>query len=264
MPRYNRRMKQPEMNILVPEKLHQIEKEMNVEVLWAVESGSRAWGFASDDSDFDVRFIYKRKASGYLKLNPDRDVIELPVDDIWDVSGWDLDKTLKLLSRSNPTLYEWMNSPIRYIETDFRQRLQPLLDLCFSEKKTLYHYLSTARSNLAHHLTGNPLKPKKYFYILRPLLACRWIMKEHTAPPVLFDELTRKVLPDEMRPVVEELLKLKISTPEKYEILPIKELDEYLHNEIRQINEYLSSLNEPEHPDWDRLNDFFLKETGMV
>lgn len=115
-------MTQDEMNLLVPEKLKEIEKEYNVTVLWAVESGSRAWGFASPDSDFDVRFIYKRNASDYLKLNPDRDVIELPIDDTWDVSGWDLDKTLKLLQKSNPTLYEWLQSPIAPITSSIKKK----------------------------------------------------------------------------------------------------------------------------------------------
>ena len=81
---------QEEMNRLVPEKLREIERDYHVEVLWAVESGSRAWGFASPDSDFDVRFLYKRPQEEYLKLNPPRDVIELPIDETWDVSGWDL------------------------------------------------------------------------------------------------------------------------------------------------------------------------------
>ena len=104
-------MTQQEMNILVPEKLREIENEYNVKVLMAVESGSRAWGFASPDSDFDVRFIYKRPRNEYLKLNQPRDVIEIPVDDIWDVNGWDLDKTLRLLYKSNPTLYVWISVP---------------------------------------------------------------------------------------------------------------------------------------------------------
>ena len=107
-------MTQQEMNIFVPEKLREIENEYNVKVLLAVESGSRAWGFASPDSDFDVRFIYKRPRNEYLKLDQPRDVIEIPIDDIWDVNGWDLDKTLRLLYKSNPTLYEWINSPICY------------------------------------------------------------------------------------------------------------------------------------------------------
>ena len=90
-------LSQEEMNRLVPEKLREIEKAYDITVLWAVESGSRAWGFASPDSDFDVRFIYRHNRDYYLKLEQGRDVIELPVDETWDVSGWDLDKTLKLL-----------------------------------------------------------------------------------------------------------------------------------------------------------------------
>ena len=256
-------MTQEEMNILVPQKLHEIVEKENIEVLWACESGSRAWGFASADSDFDVRFIYRRKPPYYMKLNPGRDVIELPVDDTWDVSGWDLDKTLKLLERANPTLYEWMNSPIVYIETDFRKRLQPLMRECFSEKRMLYHYVNTAKSNMKHHLASDHVVPKKYFYVLRPVLACRWIMKYHKAPPVLFETLLNEVLPEGLTVTVSKLLTLKISGPEKMTISPIEELSSFLTDEIRNIEAYLSAL--PENPDdhWDALNRFFLQETGL-
>ncbi|EID26118.1 nucleotidyltransferase domain protein [Streptococcus oralis SK1074] len=126
---------QEEVNVLVPEKLAEIERDYDVTVLWAIESGSRAWGFESPDSDFDVRFIYRQKQDFYLRLNDQRDVIELPIDDTWDVSGWDLDKTLKLLYKSNPTLFEWLQSPIVYQQTDFIERLRPLANQYFSEKK---------------------------------------------------------------------------------------------------------------------------------
>lgn len=253
-------MKQSEMNILVPKKLFEIEKQFNVKVLWAVESGSRAWGFASEDSDFDVRFIYKRKPTEYLKLNPDRDVIEMPVDNVWDVNGWDLDKTLKLLNKSNPTLYEWLNSPISYIDSDFKEKLQPLMDLCFSERKMLYHYLGTAKKDAARYLSSELIKPKKYFYALRPILACRWILTYNSAPPVLFRELSQAVLPEYMTPVVDKLLDLKINMPEVSEIRPIRELDDYLNCEIQKIDEILNSMVESECSRWDLLNDFFIKE----
>ena len=166
---------QEEMNVLVPEKLAEIERDYDVTVLWAIESGSRAWGFESPDSDFDVRFIYKHKRDFYLRLNERRDVIELPIDDTWDVSGWDLDKTLKLLYKSNPTLFEWLQSPIVYQQTDFIERIRPLANQYFSEKKMLYHYLNTARTQMNKYLSGDKVEPKKYFYALRPILACRWI-----------------------------------------------------------------------------------------
>ena len=112
------------MEKLICSKLHEIEKENNVKILLAVESGSRAWGFASPDSDYDVRFIYVRPKEDYLRLENVRDVIELPIDDVLDINGWDLQKTLRLLYKSNPTLFEWFSSPIVYLETDFADRFR--------------------------------------------------------------------------------------------------------------------------------------------
>ena len=138
---------QEEMNVLVPEKLAEIERDFDVTVLWAIESGSRAWGFESPDSDFDVRFVYKHKQDFYLSLNDHRDVIELPIDDTWDVSGWDLDKTLKLLYKSNPTLFEWLQSPIVYQQTDFIEHIRPLATQYFSEKKNAVPLLEHCKNS---------------------------------------------------------------------------------------------------------------------
>lgn len=254
-------LSQEEMNVLVPEKLREIEKEYGIEILWAIESGSRAWGFASTDSDFDVRFIYKRTPENYLKLNTDRDVIEIPIDETWDVSGWDLDKTLKLLYKSNPTLFEWINSPIIYKETDFINRFRNLSNNYFSEKKMVYHYLNTAKKHVKQYLSGEEVKPKKYFYALRPLLACLWIKEYHTVPPILFNELVETVLPKEMKVYVDELLNIKLNSPEDELIAPIKEINEYLEKTIAGIEVYASLIKE-ETKDWDSLNNFFIEEIG--
>lgn len=152
---------QNEMMTLVPQKLWEIEAKYDVEVLWAIESGSRAWGFESPDSDFDVRFIYKHKPGFYLALDKGRDVIELPIDETWDVSGWDLDKTLKLLFKSNPTLCEWLQSPIVYHQTDFIERIRQHAQTYFSEKKMLHHYLNTAKGQMQKYLLSEQVKPKK-------------------------------------------------------------------------------------------------------
>lgn len=253
-------MTQEEMNRLVPEKLREIEDMYDVTVLWAIESGSRAWGFASPDSDFDVRFIYKRKPESYLKLNPDRDVIELPIDDAWDVSGWDLDKTLKLLQKSNPTLYEWLRSPIKYKDTDFARRIAPLMEDCFAEDKMIYHYLNTAKHNIRDHLLGDSVRPKKYFYALRPVLACIWIRNYHTAPPVLFDQLYSTVLPEALKNSVDYLLELKINALEKVEISPIKEIGDFLNSQVSEIECYLNTVSHKQNANWDSLNEFFLSE----
>ena len=113
------------MEALIKEKLHEIEQRENCRILLAVESGSRAWGFASPDSDYDVRFIYVRPRESYLRLNRARDVIELPINGVLDINGWDVDKTLKLLHKSNPTVFEWFSSPIVYQTTDFTEAFSP-------------------------------------------------------------------------------------------------------------------------------------------
>ncbi|HEM6219981.1 TPA: nucleotidyltransferase domain-containing protein [Streptococcus suis] len=254
---------QNEMMTLVPQKLREIEKEFDVEVLWAIESGSRAWGFESPDSDFDVRFIYKHKPDFYLTLDKGRDVIELPIDETWDVSGWDLDKTLKLLFKSNPTLFEWLQSPIVYHQTDFIERIRKYAQTYFSEKKMLYHYLNTAKGNMQKYLLGEQVKPKKYFYALRPILACRWIEKYHTIPPILFDDLVQDLLPEEMKPHVAALLDLKINHPEETLISPLLPIQDYLEESIREIEAYIQTVKD-EKQDISALNHFFLNELGIT
>ena len=90
----------------VEAELSRLETEHQVTVLFACESGSRAWGFASPDSDYDVRFLYVHRLPWYLQVEPGRDVIERPLDDELDVCGRELRKALYLLRRSNPTLLE--------------------------------------------------------------------------------------------------------------------------------------------------------------
>lgn len=254
---------QEEMMTLVPQKLREIERDYGVEVLWAVESGSRAWGFESPDSDFDVRFIYKRKAKDYLSLIPERDVIELPIDETWDVSGWDLDKTLKLLAKSNPTLFEWLQSPLVYIHTDFADKLSPLRDLCFSEERMMYHYLSTAKKQMDRKLSGDLVKPKQYFYALRPILACRWVQAYHTSPPVLFDDLVKACLPSDLKASVDQLLAIKMASSEAAEMAPLADIHVYLEASIQEIDAYLKAQTIRHKVDWSALNQFFWDQLGV-
>ena len=162
-----------EMEARIKEELNKIEAAEDVRIIWSAESGSRAWGFASPDSDYDVRFIYVRNRKDYLRLNPVRDVIEWQLDEVLDISGWDIRKALQLLYKSNPTLFEWYNSPIVYRETEEAQWLKDMLPQYFSMKKSLYHYLSMAKSNYHKYLQGEEVRLKKYFYVLRPILAAQ-------------------------------------------------------------------------------------------
>lgn len=117
----------------VLDELARIERERNVRVLYACESGSRAWGFASTDSDYDVRFVYVEKPEWFIQVDAGRDVIERPLDDELDISGWELRKTLGLLRKSNPTLLEWLDSPLVYrSEPAATARLRELAEAFYS------------------------------------------------------------------------------------------------------------------------------------
>ncbi|MFE1572090.1 nucleotidyltransferase domain-containing protein [Comamonas odontotermitis] len=183
------------MRIEVLESLRRIEAEHKVTVLFACESGSRGWGFASPDSDYDVRFIYVHRLPWYLTVAPGRDVIELPISGELDVNGWDLRKALALLRESNPTLLEWLGSPIVYREeADVMDRFRRLAQRVFSNAKGWHHYASMAKKNFREHLQADEVRYKKYLYVLRPLLAARWIRARPGVPPMRFAELAQHTL----------------------------------------------------------------------
>ena len=164
-------------------------------MLFACESGSRGWGFASPDSDYDVRFIYVHRLPWYLTVAPGRDVIELPISGELDVNGWDLRKALALLRESNPTLLEWLGSPIVYREdAGAMTRFRTLAQDVFSNAKGWHHYASMAKKNFREHLQAEEVRYKKYLYVLRPLLAARWIRARSGVPPMRFAELAQHTL----------------------------------------------------------------------
>ena len=178
-------------------ELAAIEAQHAVHVVYACESGSRGWGFASPDSDYDVRFVYVHRLDWYLTVDPGRDVIEKPISGDLDVSGWDLRKALKLLHGSNPVLHEWLRSPIVYTRDEtWAPRLSALAQAHLSPDRAYHHYLSMARRNQRDHLQGETVKYKKYFYVMRPLLAARWIREGRGAPPMRFADLAQATLND--------------------------------------------------------------------
>ncbi len=244
----------------IKETLRELERRENIRILLAVESGSRAWGFPSRDSDYDVRFIYVRPLEHYLKLEKTRDVIELPISDMLDINGWDLNKALRLLHASNPTLCEWMSSEIVYqSDADFTGSFRPLLYRYFSSLKGLHHYLSMAKDNYRKYLRAEMVRAKKYFYVLRPVLACRWILERGTPPPILFSELVESELAADLRPLVDQLLDLKMNSPEVQEIPRMEALNRYLDDSIAAIREQLTTLGPAENPGWEPLETLFLK-----
>lgn len=185
----------PAMREQVMDHLRAIEAEHQVTVLFACESGSRGWGFASPDSDYDVRFIYVNRLPWYLTVAPGRDVIELPINGDLDINGWDLRKALGLMRESNPTLLEWLRSPIVYREEgEVMARFRALAEQVFSNAKGWHHYASMAKKNFREHLQADEVRYKKYLYVLRPLLAARWIRSRPGVPPMRFAELALHTL----------------------------------------------------------------------
>jgi uncharacterized protein len=176
----------------IKDEIRQIEKNEECRVLLAVESGSRAWGFPSRDSDYDVRFVYTRHPHWYLSVDLDlkRDVIERPITDDLDISGWDIRKALRLFAKSNPPFLEWLNSPIIYQEAcDFAPSLRELIPTYYSPTKSVYHYLHMAEGNYREYLKGDVVWLKKYLYALRPLLAVLWLEQGRGVVPMKFSDL---------------------------------------------------------------------------
>ncbi len=239
-------------------KLDEIESRENVKILLAVESGSRAWGLASPDSDYDVRFIYIRPKEEYLRLERSRDVIELPIEGELDINGWDLDKTLRLLHASNPTLFEWFSSPIVYRETAFAEEFRSFMQRYFSSRRGLNHYLSMAIRNYREYLKGDTVKAKKYFYVLRPVLACRWILDKGTPPPMRFSELMEAELDPALQPEVNRLIDLKMNAHEIKTIPIIESINRYLDGSIEEVRRRSAQLPEDANRGWEELDRLFL------
>ncbi len=246
------------MTEIIPQKLAEIEEKENIRILHCVESGSRAWGFASPDSDFDVRFIYVRNTPAYLRLDAVRDVIEWQLDEILDINGWDLQKALRLIHKSNPTMFEWNGSPIVYKTTSEWNEISDVINHYFQQKSGLYHYLSTAKSNYREYLHGETVRLKKYFYVLRPILACRWILEKKCPPPMLFSELSEACLAPELKPAVNELLRLKMTTPELGKGKRIDVINNYLDASIVEIENILTTYPKDKPCSWEELNTIFL------
>jgi predicted nucleotidyltransferase len=219
--------------------LASVEAEEHVRVLFAVESGSRAWGFPSADSDYDIRLIYVRPEPWYLSIDLEarRDVIERPCVDLIDLSGWDIRKALGLFARSNPPLLEWLDSPIVYADRlGFASRLRGMLPDYFSPVGALHHYLQMARGNFRSYLQGERVRPKKYFYVLRPLLAARWIEQGRGPVPMLFSALLDTVSGQAaLGEAIAELLGRKLSGAELDEGPRVPALQEFIVAELGRL-----------------------------
>lgn len=237
--------------------LAEIETQHGVRVLMAVESGSRAWGFASPDSDFDVRFVYQEPVDRMLRLYPDRDVIEqmspyhpdgtgVPID----LVGWSLPKALRLAAASNPQLCEWARGTVTYqADPDFMDQLR-LLTVQASPRVLAHHYRGLARKTVLDYL-GGPGEPrgKKYLYAVRSLLAANWMLDhpvQGSAPPVRFDELRAQTrVPPVIDAEVDTLLAWKMSLGEADALRRFPVLDDWIGSELVRLETEVPGLPDP-------------------
>ncbi|WLV26069.1 nucleotidyltransferase domain-containing protein [Aciduricibacillus chroicocephali] len=252
------------MEQLIKDKILEVEKRFHVKVLFAIDAGSRAWGFPSQDSDYDVRFIYIHQPDWYLSIDQQgvgtkQNVIELPIDEMLDMSGWEITKALRLFRKSNPSLLEWLRSSIVYYEKySFIEDLKRLEPMVFKPSTCLYHYMNIAESNYHEHLQGPIVKAKKYFYALRAALACEWIEKYKTAPPVEFKMLLEDILPDgELKDEIEQLQKRKMEGDELDTESRNTIIDEYLESELERIEAYSKRGKAPAGDPTPALNALF-------
>lgn len=228
----------------------------DVKVLYACESGSRAWGFASPDSDFDLRFIYVHRRDWYLSIEEKRDVIEEMLPNDLDLSGWELRKALRLFRKSNPPLLEWISSPIVYAQNNqFVSEFKELMTTYYSPSSCFRHYLHMAEGNFRTYLQGDTVWTKKYLYVLRPLLACRWIEQDRGPAPTVFADLFPVLENAELLGAVKDLVARKMQADELSSAPRVDIISNFIESEIPRL-QALPFDKSPLAPT-DKLNELF-------
>lgn len=243
--------------------LHRIAEERHIRLLYACETGSRGWGFASPDSDWDVRFVFAHPKDAYLSVNEPQDTITLMLEDQGDeldFNGWDLRKTLHHLRKSNATPFEWLQSPFVYLEEPgFREELWALSGQYFAPRSTVHHYLGICHNAIKTGIADGHIKIKKYFYILRPLLAAMWAADHRSVPPMEFGKLLPQI---ENRTLlmaaISHLLAEKEVAAEGKLIPLVPVIQEFIATEMERCRAVASEL-EGMQPDVAPLNSFFRK-----
>ncbi|MEP1487903.1 MAG: nucleotidyltransferase domain-containing protein [Algibacter sp.] len=245
------------MKTKILEKLSEIEKEKNIEILFAVESGSRAWGFESPDSDYDIRFVYRHKKEWYLNLWEQKDTIEFMTEDDLDGSGWEFRKALKLLAKSNASFLGWLFSPIVYRTNEaFLNDIKTLAENNFNPVSGFYHYHSMSKG-FEETLNTDKMTLKSFFYAIRTALCANWIYKKESIPPVLFKELY-SIIDKKYHTVLNDLIHLKSTHIEKSTEPISDDLIKFVKEIVAENNRIKNDLiNKKSNP--EEFNAFFLK-----
>jgi len=221
------------MKTAILNRLNRIAEKQGIRILYACESGSRAWQFPSPDSDYDVRFIYAKPHNSYLSITEPRAQLSFPIVNDIDIYGWDIRKVLQLIRKSNTTPFEWLQSPEVYAQEDgFRDALWELCGQYFNQRSNIHHYLGIAFGALETVNDNDEITIKKLFYIIRPLLAAKWCFENNTIAPMTIEPLMT-LLPESLRSQVQELIQLKSTVVEDYTFRMPDELRSYIDREIK-------------------------------
>lgn len=229
----------PPIRIEILRRLKQLETEHSIRILFAVDAGTRAWGCATKDSAFDVRFVYAQDPRWYLSVDLEerRDVIEDPNAGSIQLNGWDVRKALRLYRKSNPAFVEWLQSPISYLERgNFRRAAQESLATVYTPVRGVYHYRSQARTDYREHILAPMVPLKEYFGVLRSLLTVRWLERHGSAAPVDFGRLLPLII--DQPEVVTRVRKLLEQAPSMIEpdmILPVPALNAFIEAELASV-----------------------------
>ena len=247
-------------------RLRRIEAEHGIRILYACEAGSRRWGFPSPTSDYDIRFIYVRPLKSYLKLTPPADKITLAQDDLWDISGWDLKKSLTLLKKGNVSIVQCLYSPIVYRNHPlFLSEIRKLLDYGAPLPRLYWAYRSMAQSHVSHFLLGHEtIAYKRFLYIVQGLLAMRWVETRKSMPPVVFEQLAEALVTDEgLRAEIEALLNIQRSAGTVEEVGPKTLFPGVLAFIESTLAETQPPASEAIDINEEVLDDFYLKWLGV-
>ena len=231
----------------ITQQLQELCAQNGVRCLFSVESGSRAWGFASPDSDYDVRFIYIRPTADYLRIQRQRDVIEhMDTPNNLDMVGWDATKALSLIGKSNPSAIEWLHTPLLYFAEDQAlDILKAAAEQCYTPKALSMHYISLGYDHVKKYITNKQvIAPKKYFYALRSVLSAQYVIAHHRPAPIVFAELLQQSdLPHDMQSIIDDLLVIKGREGEKQQIEQIAPLNNYLTSSLDDLRHKAASLS---------------------
>lgn len=239
-----------DMHDKIREFLWKLEERKDIRILLAVESGSRAWGFESKDSDWDVRFIYARPLQWYMSIDTKWDeTLEGTGPDDIDYQGWNLPKALRLMYNANGAIHEWIHSPIVYLADDrFMDQMQMRSPEYFDPYRAMHHYRQLASGNMQRYITGNDeFKLKRVLYVWRATMVAKYIREFGTFPGThiqpLLDESTHLHIPNNIQVLVDFLLakksnadELGVGTWEEF-----RPLVDYLNDELQNLEAFLSS-----------------------